>query len=261
MIHYCRYKMLPALIGAIAACMDISFEMVNMLPNLLHFLCVLNWEGYLETIRDFLPYCFSLNWHDYARSLSYNYSHMSSLTEENIRSLSIFTWRRLHLFLSERSRSMISMYQIIEMTINRWCKKIGSLSGKIENVDASDRWGKINYHMATMREHLNQKVWQNTKHVNIELGALRVERHEKDKTNDPNKSRQLDTKYVTFRLTNQQYCNRKEIYRGDEKKYIKYHGKRIVINEWIYWEIYFTGRHNHRKFFLRSNKKAGCKSV
>ena len=100
-----------------------------------------------------------------------------------------------------------------------------------------------------------------TEHVNIELGALRVERHEKDKTYDPNKSRQLDTKYVTFRLTNQQYCNRKEIYRGDEKKYIKSHGKRIVCNEWIYWEIYFTGRHNHRKFFLRSNKKAGCKSV
>ena len=53
--------MLPALIGAIAACMNRSFEMVNMLPNLLHFSCVLNWEEYLETMRKFLPYCFSLN--------------------------------------------------------------------------------------------------------------------------------------------------------------------------------------------------------
>ena len=34
-------------------------------------------------------------------------------------------------------------------------------------------------------------------------------------------SKGLNTKYVTFRSTNQQYCNRKNSHRGDEQKYIQ----------------------------------------
>ena len=71
MIHYCRHKTFPTLNGAMAAFMNIYLEMVNMLLNILYFLRIGNWEGYLETIREFLPYCFSLDRHNYARSLSY----------------------------------------------------------------------------------------------------------------------------------------------------------------------------------------------
>ena len=75
---------------------------------------------------------------------------------------------------------MIPMDQIIEMTINRSCKEIGGLSGKTENVGASERWAKIHHHMVARREHLNEKVRKNAKDVNIELGALRIERDERD---------------------------------------------------------------------------------
>ena len=47
-------------------------------------------------------------------------------------------------------------------------------------------------------------------------------------------SKQLDTKYVAFRLTDQQYCNRKNSHRGDELKYIKSQGTWTPNNEWIY---------------------------
>ena len=42
-----------------------------------------NWEGYLEAIFQFLPYCFRLNHFNYARNLSFYYVHMRSLKEEN----------------------------------------------------------------------------------------------------------------------------------------------------------------------------------
>ena len=38
---------------------------------------------------------------------------------------------------------MNPMNQIIDMTINRLCKKIGGLSVKTENLGARDRWAKI----------------------------------------------------------------------------------------------------------------------
>ena len=75
---------------------------------------------------------------------------------------------------------MIPMDQIIEMTINRSCKEIGGLSGKTENVGASENWGKNSPSHGSNVGNLNEKVRKNTKHVNIELGALRMERDERD---------------------------------------------------------------------------------
>ena len=40
--------------------------------------------------------------------------------------------------------------------------------------------GKIHHQMVAIRKYLNEKVWKNTKHVNIELGVLRMERDERD---------------------------------------------------------------------------------
>ena len=67
-----------------ATFMNIYLDMVNMMLNLIHFQRIGNWEGYLEAIREFLPYCFSLNWHNYVRNLSYYYVHMLSLKKENL---------------------------------------------------------------------------------------------------------------------------------------------------------------------------------
>ena len=113
-----RHKILPTLNGVIAVFKNIYHEMVNMLLNFLHFLLVGNWEGYLKTIRKLLPYCFSLNQHNYAQSLSYYYSHMLSLKKENLEAFQYLHGKDFTGSLIGRSNSMIPMDQIIEMTIN-----------------------------------------------------------------------------------------------------------------------------------------------
>ena len=40
--------------------------------------------------------------------------------------------------------------------------------------------GKIHRHMVAMREHLNEKVRKNRRDANIKLGALRMERDERN---------------------------------------------------------------------------------
>ena len=44
------------------------------------------------------------------------------------------------------------------MTINRSSKDTGGLSGKTENVGASERWMRINHIMVTLREHLDALI-------------------------------------------------------------------------------------------------------
>ena len=105
MIHYCSHKTLPTLNGAMAAFINIYLDMVNMLLEFLHFLRVGNWEGYLETTREFLPYCFSVNRHNKARSLSYYYIHMLSLKENNLEAFQYLHDGGFTGSLSERSHS------------------------------------------------------------------------------------------------------------------------------------------------------------
>ena len=118
MIFYCRHKTLPALNGAMSAFMNIYLDMVNMLLNFLQFLHVGNWEGYLVKISEFLPYCFSLNQHNYAQSLSYYYIYIS-LKERNLEAFQYLHGGGFTGFPSGRSHSMISMDRIIEITRNR----------------------------------------------------------------------------------------------------------------------------------------------
>ena len=110
MIFYCRHKTLPALNGAMSSFMNIYLDMVNMLLNFLQFLRVGNWEGYLVKISEFLPYCFSLNQHNYAQSLSYYYIYIS-LKEGNLEA-----FQYLH---GGGFTGFISMDRIIEITRNR----------------------------------------------------------------------------------------------------------------------------------------------
>ena len=58
---------------------DSFLQMVDLLLNMIHFIRTGNWDGYLETIFEFLPYCFALNRHNYARNLSFYYIDMIAL--------------------------------------------------------------------------------------------------------------------------------------------------------------------------------------
>ena len=70
---------LPNLKGDMALWIESLIEMINMLINTIHFQRVGNWKGFLEVIRQFLPYCFNHNRHNYAHNLSYFYCHMCKL--------------------------------------------------------------------------------------------------------------------------------------------------------------------------------------
>ena len=61
--------------GDMSMWLDSFLQMVDMLLNMIHFIRIGNWKGFLETIYEFLPYCFSLNRHNLRETC-----HFSTLT-------------------------------------------------------------------------------------------------------------------------------------------------------------------------------------
>ena len=53
---------------------------------------------------------------------------------------------------------MISMNQMIEMTINKSSKKVSGLSGVTENKGVSERWIQINHFLAALKQQLDLKI-------------------------------------------------------------------------------------------------------
>ena len=76
-------KTLQSLNGDMSKWVESFIEMVNLLLNIIHFQRVGNWEGYLQALHEFLPWCFALNRQNYARDLSYHVMDMRNL--EHIR--------------------------------------------------------------------------------------------------------------------------------------------------------------------------------
>ena len=76
--------------------------------------------------------------------------------------------------------SKIPCDQIIETTINRSSKSTGGLSGKTENVGASEKWMRINHIMAALREHLDSAIRKRTGSKNIDCGMKRFLSGEND---------------------------------------------------------------------------------
>ena len=59
--------------------MDPLLSMIDLLLNLIFVQRTGNWKGYLEAVHTFLPWCFALNRHNYARNLSYFYVGMLNI--------------------------------------------------------------------------------------------------------------------------------------------------------------------------------------
>ena len=86
-------SMLPNVEGDMSMWFDSFLQMVDLLMNMIHFTRTGNWDGYMETLFEFLPYCFALNRHNYARNLSFFHIDMTDLEKSTSRSLQ--TFRRL----------------------------------------------------------------------------------------------------------------------------------------------------------------------
>ena len=70
---------LPKLASGLSCYLELYLDMFTLLLNALYAPCTGNWKGFLQRIREFLSYCFTLNRQNYARNLSYYYIHMGNL--------------------------------------------------------------------------------------------------------------------------------------------------------------------------------------
>ena len=168
------------LFGDMAAWMDSLIEMIDLLLNTIHFQRIGNWEGYLEAIDEFLPWCFSLNRQNYARNLSYFYADMRALKKRNPAAYSYLEEGGFSGSLGIAKHSQLPMDQIIEMTINRFSKETGGLSGQTENKGASERWMRINHYIAALKQHLEAKVGKVNNSNHVEIGSKRMQEDEAD---------------------------------------------------------------------------------
>ena len=171
---------MPSSSGDMLFWMDMYLEMVNLMLNMVHFQRIGSWNGYLQALGEFLPYCFSLNRHNYARNLSYYRMQMLNLHNSNPDLLHHMQEQGFTVSLSGLPYSRIPCDQVIEMTINRSSKDTGGLSGKTENVGASERWMRINHIMAALREHLDALIKTRSWNKHVDLGRKRMLSDEND---------------------------------------------------------------------------------
>ena len=138
---------------------ELYLDMVYLLFNIIEFQRTGNWNGFLETIRKFLPFCLALKRHNYARNLPYYFISMLNFQNSHP---NIYQYLKNGGFIASISGLPFSKIpecdQIIETIINRSSKSTGGLSGKTENIESSGKWMQINHIMAALREHLESVI-------------------------------------------------------------------------------------------------------
>ena len=70
--------------GDMSCWIEPYLEMVNLLLIVIKFQRTGNWNGFLQALRNFLPFCFAMNRHNYACNLSYYFISMLSLQDSHI---------------------------------------------------------------------------------------------------------------------------------------------------------------------------------
>ena len=133
---------IPAAKGDMGWFINLYIELVNMLLNFIHFGRTGNWEGYLEVIFAFLPFCFRLNRRNYARNLSYYYAQMIALPFANTQAHEYLKNGGFSGSLTGTPHTKIPYDQITETTINRQCKDLGGIGRNTENLGATERWAR-----------------------------------------------------------------------------------------------------------------------
>ena len=166
--------------GDMAHWIDSFLEMVHLLLNIIHFQRTGNWDGFLESVYKFLPYCFSLNRKNYSRNLTYQYLDMLDLKRRNSDAYTYLENGGFTGSLSGEVHTNIPCDQIIETTINRFSKSTGGLMGKTEDKDASEKWCRLNPYMTAIKEHMDSKVEHRRTGAHIELGTRRKKKDESD---------------------------------------------------------------------------------
>ena len=66
------------------------------------------------------------------------------------------------------------MDQVIEVTVNRFSKETGGLTGMTQNTGASERWMRINHYMCALKECLDKNIKRRKSTKHVELGERRM---------------------------------------------------------------------------------------
>ena len=154
-----QLKPIQIISGDMSCWVELYLDMVYLLFNIIEFQRTGNWNGFLETIRKFLPFCLALKRHNYARNLPYYFISMLNFQNSHP---NIYQYLKNGGFIASISGLPFSKIpecdQIIEIIINRSSKSTGGLSGKTENIESSGKWMQINHIMAALREHLESVI-------------------------------------------------------------------------------------------------------
>ena len=143
--------------GDMSCWLELYLEMVKLPLNVMKFQRTGNWNGFLQAIQFFLGFCFAMNRHNYARRLSYFIS-MLNLQDSHPNNYQYLKNGGFTASTSGLLFSKIPSDLIIETTINRSSKSTSRLSGKTENVGASEKWMWINHIMAALRQRLDSVI-------------------------------------------------------------------------------------------------------
>ena len=79
--------------------------------------------------------------------------------------------------LSGQIFTMITMDQMIEMTINKPPKVVG-LTGATEKKGASERWMQVNHFLAALKQHLDLKIQRGQLSQHAEFSSIRMKKDE-----------------------------------------------------------------------------------
>ena len=167
-------QILPKLTSGLSRYIESYLDMVTLPFNTIYVQRTGNWKGFIQCIREFLPYCFSLNRQNYAINLSHYHIHISNLENSHPEMFNHMLNQGFTVSLSEQPFTRISYDQVIQMTINRASKDTGGLSEKTENAGASERWMRIKYLMAAMRQKPDQVTRKRTTCGHVDLGRKRL---------------------------------------------------------------------------------------
>ena len=134
-----QFQLLPQLEGSMSRWLDSFLEMVNLLLCIIHFQRSGDWNGYLECLHEFLVCCFALNRQNYSRNLSYFLVKMMNQKHDVPDAHKYFEEGGFSGSLTGIPHSRIPMDQVIEVTVNRFSKETGGLTGITQNTGASER--------------------------------------------------------------------------------------------------------------------------
>ena len=157
-------------------------EMVGLLLTFIRATREGNWELHLSCIREFLPWFFAYDRHNYSRYLPVYLLHMQNIPDTHPQTHTYLSSGGFCVQRGNHSFSRLPVDQTIEQTLNRDTKTKGGLVGFSINKAAVERWMLNAHERAAMSQKCRELAGLNDGNniFSKEMGTSRKERDEGD---------------------------------------------------------------------------------